>query len=152
MVSAGDGVSRLRRRSVNKVQAAATAAKAGERRDVRGSARNEENWLAPQYHKILYLNVLSPNSYIAKLFRLKRANGAAPHKPALVLTLLELIDKENSNRFTPDIDLVGIFQENWRLVVATAHRADFTQPYYYLQSDKVSGESIWQLVTYPAQK
>lgn len=116
---------------------------------MRGSAQNEENRLAPQYRKTLYLNVLSPNPYIAKLFRLKRANGIAPHKPVLVLTLLELINKGNPNHFAPDIDLVGIFQENWRLLVTTAHRADFTQPYYYLQSDKVSGESIWQLVTIP---
>ena len=91
----------------------------------------------------------NPNPYIAKLFKLKRANGTAPHKPVLLLTLLELIDKGSLNQFTPDVDLVGIFQENWRLLVNTSHRPDFTQPYYYLQSDKVNNEPIWQLIPQP---
>lgn len=95
--------------------------------------------------------MLGHNPYIHKLFKLKRANGIAPHKPVLLLTLLELIEQGHTNQFMPDIDLVGTFQENWRLLVTSAHHADFTQPYYYLQSDKVNGESIWQLVTIPGE-
>lgn len=40
---------------------------------------------------------------------------------------------------------MGLFQENWRLLVRTAHQSDFTQPFYYLQSDKVLGEGLWKL-------
>ena len=92
------------------------------------------------------------NTYLAKLLRLNRAPtkyGRAPHKPVLLLTLLEMIDKGFGNCFAPDVDLVGIFQENWQLLVHTPNQADFTQPYYYLQSEKAGGEPIWQLVALP---
>lgn len=92
------------------------------------------------------------NTYLARLLRLNRAPtkyGKAPHKPVLLLTLLEMIDKGFGNRFAPDVDLVGIFQENWQLLVHTPNQADFTQPYYYLQSEKAGGEPIWQLVPLP---
>src|SRR5690606_5751889 len=46
-------------------------------------------------------------------------------------------------------DLVGHFLENWQLLVSTPHQADFTQPFYYLQSDKANGEPFWQLVPKP---
>lgn len=94
----------------------------------------------------------SLTNYLAKLLRLNRAPtkyGKAPHKPVLLLTLLEMIDKGFGNRFAPDVDLVGIFQENWQLLVNTPNQADFTQPYYYLQSERVSGEPIWKLIPLP---
>jgi putative restriction endonuclease len=53
------------------------------------------------------------------------------------------------NRFYPDAELVGVFQENWRLLATTANQPDFTQPYYYLQSEKVEGEPLWHLVAQP---
>lgn len=92
--------------------------------------------------------------YLHKLAHLNRAStkfGKAPHKPVLLLTLLELIDRGHvcDNRFAPDTELVGIFQENWRLLVTTANQPDFTQPYYYLQSEKVDNEPIWKLVAQP---
>lgn len=92
--------------------------------------------------------------YLQKLTRLNRAPtkfGKAPHKPVLLITLLELMDKGYvaDNRFPPDTELVGVFQENWRLLVTTANQPDFTQPYYYLQSEKVEGEPIWTLVPHP---
>lgn len=46
-------------------------------------------------------------------------------------------------------DLVGTFKENWQLLVNTLHQADFTQPFYYLQSDKAAGKPFWFLVPYP---
>lgn len=71
--------------------------------------------------------------------------GLAAHKPILLLTMVELIDKGIvlNNRFEVNVDLVGLFQENWRLLVRTAHQSDFTQPFYYLQSDKAVGQSFW---------
>lgn len=89
-------------------------------------------------------------TYLNALAYVKRANtkyGLAPHKPVLLLTLVELIEKGIvlDNRFEVGVDLVGLFQENWRLLVRTAHLSDFTQPFYYLQSDKVLGEGLWKL-------
>lgn len=89
-------------------------------------------------------------TYINAFTRLKRGvtkYGLAPHKPVLLLTLVELIDRGivNDNHFTVDVDLVGLFQENWRLLVTTPHQPDFTQPFYYLQSDRVKGQPFWRL-------
>ena len=93
-------------------------------------------------------------TYLYALTHLKRGGtryGIAPHKPVLVLTLMELVEKGIvlDNRFEADADLVGLFLENWQLLVATPHQADFTQPFYYLQSDKVGGEPFWHLQAKP---
>lgn len=98
------------------------------------------------------MNELGP--YIDAFTHLKRGvtkYGLAPHKPILLLTLVELIDKglAPNNRFEVNVDLVGLFQENWRLLVNTAHQPDFTQPFYYLQSDKAKDQPFWTLHPYP---
>lgn len=99
------------------------------------------------------INIQDPTlqKYLKALTRIKRGGtkyGIAPHKPVLLVTLIELIKKEKviDNRFEVNADLVGFFQENWRLLVQTANLPDFTQPFYYLQSDKVEGQSFWALV------
>lgn len=94
------------------------------------------------------------HSYLYALTHLKRAptkHGTAPHKPVLVLTLIELVEKGivTDNRFEANAELVGTFLENWQLLVSTPHQADFTQPFYYLQSDKADGESFWHLQPKP---
>ncbi len=91
------------------------------------------------------------HTYLRAFTHLKRAPtryGTAPHKPVLVLTLLELVEKGivADNRFEANADLVGRFLENWQLLVTTPHQADFTQPFYYLQSDKANGAPFWYLV------
>ena len=91
------------------------------------------------------------SDFLYKLTHLNRAPtkyGKAPHKPILLITLLELMDSGyvTINRFYPDTELVGVFQENWRLLVDTANQPDFTQPFYYLQSEKMEQDPIWQLV------
>lgn len=98
------------------------------------------------------MNEIEP--YINAFNRLKRGvtkYGLAPHKPVLLLTLVELIDKGlvPENRFEINVDLVGLFQENWRLLVNTTHQPDFIQPFYYLQSDKAKGQPFWTLHSYP---
>ena len=95
-----------------------------------------------------------PSKFLYALTHLNRAPtkfGKAPHKPVLLITLLELMESgyASDNRFYPDTELVGVFQENWRLLVDTANNPDFTQPFYYLQSEKVDGSGYWQLVAMP---
>lgn len=90
------------------------------------------------------------NKHLSKLTRLNRAPtryGKAPHKPVLLISIIELIEKGlvTENRIYVNTDLVGVFQENWRLLVNTLHQPDFTQPFYYLQSEKIEGRQIWYL-------
>lgn len=92
--------------------------------------------------------------YTKAFSRLKRGGtkyGAAPHKPILLLTLFELIEKGivSDNRVFVDAQLVGAFKENWLLLVNTAHQEDFTQPFYYLQSERVEGQGYWFLQPVP---
>ena len=87
-----------------------------------------------------------PSKFLYALTHLNRAPtkfGKAPHKPVLLITLLELMESgyASDNRFYPDTELVGVFQENWRLLVDTANNPDFTQPFYYLQSEKIVGRA-----------
>ncbi|PWS27991.1 restriction endonuclease [Pedobacter yonginense] len=76
--------------------------------------------------------------------------GPAPHKPILLLSLIELIEKGlvPNNQFEVNADLVATFKENWLLLVTTLHQADFTQPFYHLQTDKVEGKPFWVLQPY----
>lgn len=91
----------------------------------------------------------------AKAFaRLKRGGtkyGAAPHKPILLLSLIELIEKGvvADNRVFVDAQLVGTFKENWLLLVTTPHQEDFTQPFYYLQNERAEGQGYWFLQPVP---
>lgn len=79
-------------------------------------------------------------AFIRKFTKLKQGGtqyGKAPHKPVFLLTLLELIDKQliTINRVTITPELVATFKENFSLLVKTAHKDDFTQPFFYMQSD-----------------
>ncbi|HCB44924.1 MAG TPA: restriction endonuclease [Algoriphagus sp.] len=86
--------------------------------------------------------------------RLRRAGtryGKAPHKPILFLTFLDLFDSGivTENKIYVNSDLVGIFHENWSLLVYTGHQEDFTQPFYYLQNDKIDKKNFWFLLAKP---
>ena len=79
-------------------------------------------------------------TFARKFTRLKQGGtpyGKAPHKPVFLITLLELIDKRiiTNNRVTVTPELVATFKENFSLLVKTAHKDDFTQPFFDLQSD-----------------
>jgi putative restriction endonuclease len=59
--------------------------------------------------------------------------GIAPHKPVLLISMIELIEKGmvKENKVYINANLVGTFKENWQLLVNTLHQPDFTQPFYY---------------------
>ncbi|KEO71658.1 HNH endonuclease [Anditalea andensis] len=91
------------------------------------------------------------NKYLKAFSSLKRGStkfGMAPHKPVLLMALIEMVEKGIivDNRIRVDADLVGAFQDTWELLVPTLHQADFTQPFYYLKNDKAGKEPFWQLV------
>lgn len=99
---------------------------------------------------ILTLLNSSLQKYLKAFNRLKQGvtkYGTAPHKPVLLLSLIELIEKGlvTNNQFEVNADLVATFKENWLLLVPTMHQPDFTQPFYYLQSEKIYGQAYWKL-------
>lgn len=88
------------------------------------------------------------------LSSLRRAGtkyGKAPHKPVLLLTILDLFDSGiiSDNKIYVNSDLVGTFHENWALLVYTGHQEDFTQPFYFLQNDKIDSNNFWHLLPKP---
>lgn len=102
------------------------------------------------FGNILTLLNSSLQKYLKAFTRLKQGvtkYGPAPHKPVLLLSLIELMEKGlvNNNQFEVNADLVATFKENWLLLVPTMHQADFTQPFYYLQSEKIEGQPYWML-------
>ena len=75
--------------------------------------------------------------YIQKMERLRvdRAHGMAPHKPILLLTVIELIERgripENKIFLTPE--LAEVFRAYWLKV--TDRRPDITLPFFHMKSD-----------------
>ena len=78
-----------------------------------------------------------------KRLRLDRSHGIAPHKPILLLSILQAsqngLISNNKIYITPE--LVALFKSNWNLLVVTNHECRISYPFYYLKSDK-----FWKLV------
>lgn len=87
--------------------------------------------------------------YTRKFATLKQGGtkyGKAPHKPILLLTLIELIENQLiiDNRIIISPELVATFKENFALLVNTPNKDDFTQPFFYLKN-----EGFWILKPNP---
>lgn len=86
------------------------------------------------------------NKYLHQFSKLRRdrKNGGAPHKPVLLLAVLELIRKNEilTNRVEITPDLVLEFKSIWAKLVFTPHTANFALPFYHMKS-----EPFWRLVT-----
>ncbi len=86
------------------------------------------------------------NKYIkvfsSKHLRYDRAHGKAPHKPILLLSILQTVlnglINENKIYITPE--LVAQFKANWSLLVISNHECKFALPFYHLIGDK-----FWRL-------
>lgn len=89
--------------------------------------------------------------YLHQLKKLNRASnksiGKAPHKPILLLSILQLIKKGEitSPRIFITPELVLAFKSNWNLLVDTPHSCNFAMPFFYMRS-----EPFWRL-TYAHQ-
>ncbi|GAB3537041.1 HNH endonuclease [Pontibacter brevis] len=86
-------------------------------------------------------------TYLNKFTKLRQGvtrYGKAPHKPVLLLSLIELFEKgeiiENKVCISPE--LVALFKETFALLVRTAHTSDFSLPYYHLAT-----EGFWTVRT-----
>lgn len=75
--------------------------------------------------------------------RIDRAHGPAPHKPVLLLSILQAVQnslvEENRIYITPEI--VALFTANWSSLVITNNHCQFFLPFYRLQS-----EPFWKLI------
>ena len=93
------------------------------------------------------------SSFLIKLTKLKRGGtkyGLAPHKPILLLAVLDLIEKGEiqKNRIPITPELLGAFRDTWSLLVETANRPEIQLPLYHLQNDG----GFWELIDYRNQK
>ena len=63
--------------------------------------------------------------------------GKAPHKPVLLLSIIDLIEdlKIIENRIEIDQSLKDKFNQNWQKLVNTDHDCDINKPLYHLQND-----------------
>ena len=83
-----------------------------------------------------YLNVFQK-------LRVDRSHGIAPHKPILLLSVLQTFHNgiNNTNRIYMTPELVALFKSNWSSLVNSKHDCRISYPFYYLKSDK-----FWKLV------
>lgn len=88
-------------------------------------------------------------SYYAKKFqrlRVDRAHGVAPHKPILLLSVIEQIKKEvitnNEIYLTPE--LIHTFLKYWSYLGSFNHHPDISRPFFHMRSGK-----FWHLWANP---
>ena len=80
-------------------------------------------------------------SYYANKFtklRVDRAHGTiAPHKPILLLSVIELIEQRllTHNKIPLSAELIAAFMKLWQQLGSTAHNADIGMPFFHLRSD-----------------
>ena len=91
--------------------------------------------------------------YSSQFKKLRCANvkgmGKAPHKPILLLSIIQLISRGaiNSNRIFITSDLLLAFKQNWKQLVETDHIPTFYLPFFHLGS-----EPFWHLATKPGRE
>ncbi len=78
--------------------------------------------------------------------RRDKKKGGAPHKPVLLLSVIELYEKDliYENRIYISPELVGSFKSHWAELVLTDHQMIFALPFYHMRS-----EPFWKLVANP---
>lgn len=81
-----------------------------------------------------------------KKLRIDRAHGVAPHKPILLISVLQTFQNgiNNNQRIYITPELVAFFKSNWNSLVTSNHDCRFALPFYHLTSDK-----LWKLIPNP---
>ena len=81
-----------------------------------------------------------------KKLRIDRAHGIAPHKPILLISVIQTFQSGiyESKRIYITPELVALFKTNWNLLVTSKHDCRFALPFYHLTSDK-----FWRLLPKP---
>ena len=90
--------------------------------------------------------------YVEKMRKLRRgekgAEGPAPHKPLLLLSVIDLINQGliHDNKILPSPDLAETFLRYWSKVVVNRVR-NFAMPFFHLKGDK-----FWHLYPNPGKE
>lgn len=87
--------------------------------------------------------------YYAKKFeklRVDRVRGVAPHKPILLLAVIELISqgKIRYNRIYLSPELIATFLKYWTNLGSEQHRSNIALPFFHL-----TGDNFWYLAPNP---
>ena len=93
---------------------------------------------------ILLQHILSLNCAPTKF-------GKAPHKPVLLLAVIESFENgEISENWIPVNDiLLQRFYDLWKLLVTTGNVPNFSLPFYHLKNEK---GNFWELITLPGKE
>ena len=89
-------------------------------------------------------------NYFKKLNRgYSKGLGKAPHKPILLLSVMELMAKGeiSINKIFITGELVLAFKNNWQKLVTTGHTPNFSLPFFHLKN-----EPFWELETRPGME
>lgn len=77
-----------------------------------------------------------------KKLRVDRSHGVAPHKPILLISVIQMFQsgliKEGKIYLT--LEIVALFKSNWSLLVSTKHDCRISYPFFYMKS-----EGFWTL-------
>jgi putative restriction endonuclease len=89
------------------------------------------------------MNKLSYYLSCFQKLRRDRKNGGAPHKPILLISIIQAFQSGiiTSNKIDITPDLVALFKSNWNNLVITNHHCLFTLPFYHMSS-----EPFWELI------
>jgi putative restriction endonuclease len=78
--------------------------------------------------------------YASKFERIRvdRAHGIAPHKPILLLSVINLIKKEviNINEIYLSSELINTFHQYWSYLGSEQHNPDISRPFFHMKSGK----------------
>jgi len=100
---------------------------------------------------IIQFDMSNTFSHILSLKRGTTKYGPAPHKPILLLAVLESF--EHGEITTPAVeitdDLFVRFHDIWTAYVHTGHVANFSLPFFHLKNEK---GQFWRLITYPGRE
>ncbi|WP_448571557.1 HNH endonuclease [Trichothermofontia sp.] len=85
------------------------------------------------------------NQKFSKL-NVSRSHGTAPHKPTLLLSVLELISQGTiqQNRIDLSPELIATFLKYWTHLVSTDHHSNIALPFFHL-----TGDGFWHLAPNP---
>ncbi len=91
----------------------------------------------------MVLNSLQKYIAIFQKLTIDRSHGIAPHKPILLLSVLQAFQNNliTNQRIYITPELVALFKTNWSLLVNTNHDCRISYPFYFLKSDR-----FWQLI------
>lgn len=101
-----------------------------------------------KHNNTSYINYELLIYYSNKFQRLRvdRSHGMAPHKPILLLSVIQLIDSNNlqENKIYLEKELIDRFQENWCYLGSEKHRSETFRPFFYLR-----GDGFWHHIPNP---